>query len=152
MTGFKVNQTSMRSPNAEQGWGELLDDVAALVRANNARASTIWLSGPRLIVPVTGTAAVSLVTAVATASSTGSNNHTIGVYRNGQPLAAPLPIVTWNGATACEWPAYSIRPVGSGRVSAGDEIRPYITVAGTPSPTLTVDNITLLLRLTPQGA
>lgn len=107
-------------------------------------SAPIYLSGKRVIVPLQGlsqiTANVYAVTDTATVSS-GGNYHTLAALRSGN---AGQPI----SSLAAEFPAYSPMWLGAFPVGFGDLLSLSLTVTGSPSPVLTLENFTVLAILT----
>jgi hypothetical protein len=117
-------------------------DVETLGRQLNT-ASTIFLSGPRVVMPKSGSVVVRAVSNTATAGSTGLAYHVFKVLRSGQDEGRSYDTRNF------ELAAYSLAYFGTLKVGTGDVLTVSVAVTGAPSPTLTSDNFTLSCELTP---
>lgn len=110
-----------------------------------AQPTTLYLGGPtRMQVPVPGIADVYLVSNLSTAGSTGVNYHIVRCLRSGQDSSGRKV-----DTRQAELPAYSIRFLGQFTVGQGDILALSLVVTGAPVPTLTLDNLTMRVDLTP---
>lgn len=126
------------------GWVDAVrQDMRNLGKA--VGSAPLYLSGPRVIVPLQGlsqiTANVWAVTDTATAGSDGSNFHTLAAMRSGN-LGNAI------DSSAAEFPAYGPMWLGEFPVGFGDLLALSLVVTGAPVPVLTLDNFTVLAILT----
>jgi hypothetical protein len=121
----------------------LQQDMRTLSRVINAQAS-VYLTGSRCVVPVSGTIKAYVISDTATAGSTGIAYHTVVVTRSGQS-EGQLSIDTRNAEISAYKPLYC----GTFNVGVGDLMSMTLAVTGAPAPTLTAANLNLLCVLTP---
>lgn len=129
------------STDTQRAIEALQSDVQAIGRRLN-QSALIYLSGNRLVMPQGGAADVYVVSDTATAGSTNTDYQVFKVLRSGQDEGKGY------DARNVELPAYSLVYLGTLTVGTGDVLKLSITTTGAPSPTLTVDNLTLLCSLT----
>lgn len=126
------------------GFETVKADITTLALAS-AQGTTVYLGGPtRVQVPLPGVADVYVVSDTATAGSTGAAYHVVRCLRCGQDSSGRKV-----DTRQAELPAYSLRFLGQFTVGQGDVLALSLVVTGAPVPTLTLDNLTMRVDLTP---
>lgn len=130
-------------PDQPHDWVDAIrQDVRNL--GKSVGSQPLYLTGKRVVVPLQGTSQITAnvyaVSDTATVSS-GGNFHTLAATRSG---VAGNSIVS----SAAEFAAYKPMWLGAFSVGFGDLLALSLTVTGSPSPVLTLENFTVLAILT----
>lgn len=137
---------SMDARFDEEGFEAVKSDIDTLSVSVASTSDVIRLNGPtRVQVPVSGVAQVYMVSDTATAGSSIIDYHVIKCLRCGQDEGGRAV-----DTQQAELPAYSVRYLGTFTVGADDVLALSLVVTGAPTPTLTIDNLTMRVDLTPQ--
>lgn len=135
--------TKATPENIHQVVDDIQQDLRAIGQILNQTPVYYLTSPDRILIPKFGKADVYVATNVSTASSSGVDYHAITLKRSGQAEGSQS-IDTQNA----EMVAYKLYHLGTLNVGPGDILSYTLAVTGTPSPTLTSSNITMLAILT----
>jgi hypothetical protein len=138
------NLPPLQSQNAnfdDRGFAAVKTDLQQLAQAIDSSGTTTLTGANRVLVPRSGVVNIFFSTDTATVS-TSTAYHVITALRNGQSETG----ISINSFTN-ELVAYKEYYAGQRPVSQGNIIAISIAVTGSPSPTLSIDNITIRCEL-----